>query len=328
MRLAQAARNLAITTDEIVSFFHKREIEIVKDSNTKLTPDAVELLFAHYKVAPKTDKSDIVTTEREPEVNAAIVIATQPEEAAKRDQELANEEEVPSDAGNIEANQPEQEAPEAVLTQNADSSAQEIAVAHTATEEDTITPTNESIENNETKVATLESQNESIKAAPQYRTVSDLLADEMTDEDIDNSEQVIIKAPKVTLQGLNVLGKIDLPEPKLKKEFEETKPEGSAKIADRKQRKSYTNKGKNELTPQQIRARDQRKAAQKLKREEASKKKKRTSHYKENVLKPKQQQQSKKKTQKKIKKRMEPEPIQTRTAPKTVLGKFWNWLNT
>ena len=279
MRLAQAARKLSITTDDIVDFLEIRGVSIEKDSNTKLDEEAVELLYKYFEIEEE-GKVEIEEIEEDESVD-------QEEDSLK---ELSAAKSL-----NLESDQVEDKV---------------------ADEEETAAPAEKDIQATEGK-------EESIKRS--FKTVDELLEG----DDDHSSTDFIIKAPKVELKGLNVVGKIDLPEPKQKSEPEEKKE------VDRRTKKSTANtrprrplkrKQKRELSPAEIRKRQEEKDARKLERIKKERKKKREEFYKEKVLKPKQIEQKNKPKKKKsaaVGKMVEQKP-----KPKTVLGKFWRWLNT
>ena len=60
MRLAQAARKLSITTDDIVDFLEIRGIVIEKDSNTKLDENAVKLLYRHFEIEEEEAENEVI----------------------------------------------------------------------------------------------------------------------------------------------------------------------------------------------------------------------------------------------------------------------------
>ncbi len=311
MRLAQAARNLSITTDDIVTFLAKKDIVIEKDSNTKLDENSIHLLFEYFD----TDiplKKEVKTESVSVETNSDEELAPQPEENDLQKEEAESpikEDDIVEPDTSQEGKLDSEEA------QERDDLNESLTVEENLGEEE---PINKEEENQ---------MDEQVSAKPttkKYKTVADLLGDEQ-DEDND----VVIKAPKVSLQGLNVLGKIDLPEPKPKQEKEEDqKHEKKEQNKNRSLRRPASRNTRKELTPQQLREREKKKELRKREEVERKAKKKREAFYKEQILKPKQEQQKKKKpkqkkTTEKIKNQIQPKPI-----PKTVLGKFWRWLNT
>ena len=140
----------------------------------------------------------------------------------------------------------------------------------------------------------------------------------------------VIKAPKIELSGLKVLGKIDLPEPK-KKELPATEPplvnEGNAESKPQKRINQTRNRdprtnprpAKNPIALQ--REREEREAQKKREESRALEKEKRSQHYfnKVKVVAP----------IKTIKREQISEEIPEATPqPKTWLGKFFKWFTT
>lgn len=156
----------------------------------------------------------------------------------------------------------------------------------------------------------------------------------------------LIKAPKLKLDGLKVVGKIDLPAPK-QKPVKEEKEEGE-KITDvpkvRRNNAPTDRKRQSERKPQPNsleleRRRVEREAKQKREAEEKHLKALKEKHYKETVL-------AKQKANAAKKKKKAAEPLVSKVAieaprmikpktqkaqkvvkKKTVLGRFWAWLN-
>lgn len=282
MRLAQVARKLSITTEDIVDFLEIRGITIEKDSNTKLEEEAVQLLYRYFEVEEKSKTEELPLTE---EIEAESIkeddIAETEELSKEADEEKEEEE-------NIIQNEQQQEEP--------------------------VEEKNQIVEDSE----------KSVKKS--FKTVDELLQDEGNDVD----EDLVIKPAKVELKGLNVVGKIDLPEPKPKpesREEEKEKTKLNTKKSYLKPRKKMPKRHqKRELSPSEIRKREEEREARKRERIEKEKKRKREQFYKEKVLKPKRLEQ-KSKPKKKKTESVEQNKIQ-KPQPKTLLGKFWRWLNT
>lgn len=157
-------------------------------------------------------------------------------------------------------------------------------------------------------------------------------------EEEPEEEIAVIKTPKIKLQGLKVVGKIDLPEPKSKEPEKKPEPKEEDLDLDKVKivRHSYKNKRRKfteeEWEERRIRnkkAKQHREEAERKKRkkhEEQAKKRKKQQHYLERIQKEQTMQQKNKKKKKKSRKPVEVEPQDVK--PKTVLGKFWRWLNT
>lgn len=169
---------------------------------------------------------------------------------------------------------------------------------------------------------------------------------------IENSEEIVlegeetknpfegvdlIKAPKVTLTGLKVVGKIDLPEPKKKepeiKPIEEIESEiketatpqiskkigkGSNKFSERRERSERPRRNPVALQ----REREAREAEERKKEEIRREKERRTQYYNSRV----------KQGAPKRAARLIDEPLEAlheiKEEPKTIWGKIWRWLTT
>jgi len=153
-------------------------------------------------------------------------------------------------------------------------------------------------------------------------------------------EVEVIKAPKIELPGLKVVGKIDLPEPKpIAKEEpeEEADPEPEAETAPkvryarhqrRNSRPKLTEEQREERRLRNKRAKEKRlreKAEREKLAEEKRLKDKKKQHYHQKLQNTSTKVNGRKKAKKPTPK-LQQEPA--RPQPKTVLGKFWRWLNT
>ncbi|PIQ49161.1 MAG: hypothetical protein COW03_06375 [Cytophagales bacterium CG12_big_fil_rev_8_21_14_0_65_40_12] len=156
----------------------------------------------------------------------------------------------------------------------------------------------------------------------------------------------LIKAPKLKLDGLKVLGKIDLPAPKQKPVKEEKEAEDKAKDVPKARRNNISEDRKpqpeRKPRPNSIeleRRRIEREAKQKREAEEKHLKALKEKHYKETVLAKQKANAAKKK--KKSAQPLTPKAVteepkinkpkaqkaQKVVKKKTVLGRFWAWLN-
>lgn len=140
-------------------------------------------------------------------------------------------------------------------------------------------------------------------------------------------EKEVIRAKKVKLEGIKVVGKIELPEPKQSeeaetetKEAEKEKP--TRKKAERKSRKK--NKGRKQLSYSDKVKREEEQALKEKKRKERRIKEKKKKHYFEKVQ-PKVAAKPKKKTSKK--KVQNTAPKRVKPQYKNPIRKFWAWLN-
>ena len=150
---------------------------------------------------------------------------------------------------------------------------------------------------------------------------------ESDEASVDLDKITHIKAPKKELEGLKVVGKIDLPEPKIKsaEEDEQLEKETAKNNNGRSQR---TQLSEEELAKrrQNVRRKKERQERRRKEREEQQKKSVREAHYKQKL------QRTNNKQPKHKKKAQSPEipqeVIVSRPVPKTVWGKFLRWLNT
>jgi len=156
--------------------------------------------------------------------------------------------------------------------------------------------------------------------------------------EVSEEKPEVIKAPKVELSGLKVLGKIDLPEPKKKtipvsetteagngaeEKIEEKKPSGKERKDNFQRRDSQKQRpARNPIAEQ--REQKAREEEEKRKAKVERDKEKRTQYYLERV---KTGQPTR--AMKLVAEPVESYPIQeTKPEPKTWWGKFLRWLNT
>jgi hypothetical protein len=129
----------------------------------------------------------------------------------------------------------------------------------------------------------------------------------------------VIKAPKVELQGLKVLGKIDLPEPKKKEGTEQTAENRPAR--ERREKKFFERREKHNPIALQ-REREEREAEQKRQEKLKAEKELKTKRYL-NKVKPQTAKPVRLLREDVEEMRFEEEP-----QPKSMLGRFWKWLRT
>lgn len=259
MRLGQLARNLEVTTTDIVNFLSEQQITVKDHPNVKLDEISEQQVIKAFSGATTFNETPpstaAVSEENKPEQEEVISIPTE-----------VNEE--------PESTQEEPEEPEVTM------------------EEEPVNAT----------------------AKP-------------TTENVQEEEVEVIKAPKIELQGLKVVGKIELPEPKT-----EEKPKEEKKVTNGKKSNGRKKNPKRELTEEEKEKRRIKSKKARKKREEREKekqkeleqkrlKKKKKEHYLKKIHKP-QPPVSKKE------KRIKEQEKQNKHVPKTLLGKFWKWLNT
>jgi hypothetical protein len=151
--------------------------------------------------------------------------------------------------------------------------------------------------------------------------------DSMSDVKESSSDSVLpelIKAPKIELQGLKVLGKIDLPEPKKKPEPEQKPAEKSEIKTERSSDQPFTafRKPKPYLNPIEAQRLREAREAEKRKKIEARKKKElKTQAYLKNVVQKREIRKAPTfKTDNTPQVRSRPKP------PDSFFGKIWHWL--
>lgn len=142
------------------------------------------------------------------------------------------------------------------------------------------------------------------------------------------------KAEKVELEGLKVLGKIDLPEPKIKEEKETSKRDNqrtSKRTEDRRSKKGP--RAKKGPSPAELRAKEERLAYKKKIEQEERLKTLKKKHYDEQVKAKLEPAKPKKKKKKEAisslddKAQVQKKTTQRKTKKATGLKRFWLWLN-
>ena len=168
-----------------------------------------------------------------------------------------------------------------------------------------------------------EPEEEEVKAIETDKLIELL---ESEDEDVDLSDITLIKAPKKELEGLKVLGKIDLPEPKPKPvekdESEELKPKTNKQKRQKRGALSPEEKEKRRLRAKQ--KKEAYEARQEKKRQEAEArrlKERKRAHYEQKIK------QKKEVKVKPIRQQVEQdvEVVAVPPKPKSGLGRFWAW---
>ena len=309
MRLGQLSRQTGIKSTEIVEYLFKQGISVKSGSNAKIDDEYVELIYSAFDVA-------------------------QPEE-------------------------PETETTDLEVTEYADPPVIESSDLPVIEEE---------IEIPETKIATEVDLDPHSEIAALYEGIDD--EEEFSAEEIDaikakleakkqtkeqTKEQPIkpenpnlIKAPKVSLQGLKVVGKIDLPEPKVKEVIEpDQEPEGDVadtskpvEVVQRKRNAPAQNRKPNRnrkpaLNPVELQRQREEKAARERKKRELRKQKERKrKHYQKQTQEKKQAKTEVKKEQTKS---VEVEVMVKPRAPKAtnkkevkggnIISRLWRWLD-
>ncbi len=177
------------------------------------------------------------------------------------------------------------------------------------------------------KVVEVEVEEEEVSEVEAIKTPVPEAAEEV-EEEIE-----VIRVKKIKLDGIKVLGKIDLPEPKVKKvepkeedsqvEGDKTKrPAGNQRFAKQNRRKPYK---KAPLTFEQKQALEEKKREIARKEREKKQKEKKRAHYEKQVSKKKVATPKKKKTTKVDQENYANK--RTKIETRNPFKKFWIWLN-
>lgn len=179
MRLGQLARKLKVDSSTIVKFLAKNDIIIENAPNVKIEDDKLNLTLAHFEV------KDVVNTSDKPAEE--IVEVKEPVVSPS-----------PTEIDPIDLSKKNEEEPVAFIEQE--------VITKSNTEEEDQTSSLE--ENTIPLTSDNAAQNEEDE-----KEIENLESDEeITLNEVDG----VIRAPKVKLDGIKVVGKIDLPEPKQK----------------------------------------------------------------------------------------------------------------
>lgn len=322
MRLGQLARKLDTTTSEIVQYLADKDIDVKDHPNVKLDEENELDVIAHFGGVRTDSPPEEVTVEEK----------EQPELDDELESDLVNEESVAVE-----------ESPQEIPELDETSLESEVEPVEPETIEQTAR------ENLEVVTRDADDEESMNQPAPKRSiTVGELFkqkGETDADEDYEIDEQLlsqvdVIKAPKVELPGLKVVGKIELPQPPSKEEESETEEETEPleensndpvepKIIRHDRRNKRKRLTKEELEAKRLRnkkAKEKRLAKQVERRkleEEQRLKNIKKQHYKEKISKPVSVANKKVKKKAKAKQLTSAQP-----KPKTVLGKFWRWLNT
>lgn len=191
------------------------------------------------------------------------------------------------------------------------------------------------------EIAAVTQEPEITEVEPVTETVPEIISEQTPEIQPEKTEGVekieVIKAPKVELSGLKVLGKIELPQPK-KKEVptentevnpENEKPSPTDRRPPRENRKNFNQqKDRRDFKPRKNpialqREREAREAEEKKREEAKQKKEQRTNYYLERVKPAAPTKPA----------RLYDEPVlemkdhqaKAKKQPTTWLGKFWKW---
>ncbi len=345
MRLRQLARKLGVHPEKILTLLADSGHELQNEANSKLTEEQVEIAETHFP--PPVVEEAAEETEELPVAEPSAPIVEEEDTPA----------EVEASASASDDDTATEEADETVITEEKDPDLEHLEVpfgppSH-ATSQVSATDEAEPITETKTEAAPEEPKKVVIqleKPKPEVKVYNAI----EEDEEFINAE--LIKTEKPVLEGLKVVGKIDLPEPKKPepKAEEEGATEASTDKPDKKTQQSRNGRndrgrGRNRknqrqrLSPLEYeRQKAERLAKKKKKDAERKLKQKKEEHYRTKL-------EAKSKTTKKTaptkpKKKapqeeeaMAPLPINGMSRPKPVapkakkgkgpLKRFWGWLN-
>lgn len=314
MRLGQLARKYDLPIQEIIDYL---EDELKMDeqfhANYKLATETEQEIFKRFDLRIKEielhDKSDRIDEQSSQElIEDKVAEIPSPAESIAEDGQIEHSSLTPLDdiasvEGEIEPHQVNLESPV------------------------------ESIETKEVEEKVSDPIPQTEGQVIQTDKLLEMLESEETSTDLEKIR--LIKAPKRELSGLKVVGKVDLPEPKKK---DEVKEEKESEFVTEKDLKAYRNPRKKkqplseeEKEKRRLRAKrkqeeyEARKEKRLKEKEDQERKARKEAHYKqklEQVSAAKVKRKSKEQTPAIV------ESNEKRPVPKTLLGKFWRWMNT
>ncbi len=355
MRLGQLARKLDISTSDIVSLLKEHNIEINNHPNVKIEGEREAIVIEEYGFPELEHPTETVFADKPKVEEKQIVIQDQPTpdnldlqsnapvtQNEKEDviiQQKANPIDHAEDVVAIEQEQSlvENEKEDTAIEQKANPIDNDEEVAVTEQKDHPIDNEAELIEKEEELL-----EKEVASPVPEQKLLieakidTDLTIEEEKSAIIDPSNEPseeegtevddVIRAPKIELVGLKVVGKIELPEPKIKEE----------KPVEPRTKRSATN-GRRESNDEEkearrIRNREAReRRALKAEEKEREERVERDRKSKEVFYRQKLADEAKAKKNRKPKKKKEvivAQKVKEEPQPKTLLGKFWKWLNT
>lgn len=341
MRLGQLARQFDITPQEIISYLKAKGVDLNPHPNSKLDDESERLVMEHFDVLPMIEEVSVIEEAVE---NTAVKEETVKEEAAvitdssesiipKKTKEKSTPKKIKKKVKeNID--DIDWDAEDSTVVTEKQSKKEVLNKEPESSEVENIEKSEEiEITQTEAEIVELEADPDPVFVA----TVDELLADET---ETLAKKIALIKAKKVELQGLKVLGKIELPQPKEKEapteEHEEAekplkteKPSaGKGKFANRKPLSPEEREKKRAALQEKNREKQEWEAHKQKIRKSRQKKAAREEYYKKQVLEVAQVPTApatpiKKKVKKKATPKAPKKPV-----PKTILGKVWRWLNT
>jgi hypothetical protein len=328
MRLGQFARKYNIRVQDLISYLENDAKEEIH-SNTKLSDKVESDILDFFGIEAEVIQKELPVIEEEPEI------------ASESKKKESQESEAMPEPVAEEVSEWDAEDSEYVVKIDKATTLPETPMDDIASVEGEIAEATEHTPKEEPEVANdkeVKQEKEAIKEDEVIQTdkLLEMLESEDTPANLDKIK--LIKASKKELSGLKVLGKVDLPEPKKKPQPDEQQEKEQRNNGNgRSKRPTLSDEEREKRRLKAKRKKEEFEARQeKRRKEQAEKERKRRkeAHYKRKIeqaktetIKPKVQQQ--------------PEPAaspvaseapQKRTKdkpqPKTLLGKWWRWMNT
>lgn len=343
MRLGQLARKLDTKTQEIVSYLEKQNVIIEDTSNTKIPEEHIESISEHF--APVVEEEVIAPPEPvavEEEVVAEVAAEPTPdtdtapidesdhpdtkEVDSKEPTETPTEEVIPEVPAKIDLSKFEKKDPKQKQVITAD-----IEVDDLPPTQDILTTG--SIINEDGEVITLD------QVEPEAIEV------------LKREDSGVIRKPQINLDGLKVVGKIDLPESKKQEDtVDEDGNPVERKLNPKELREAKRKEREEQRLKRELKAIERQKRDEERKKEQERRKQKQSEaaykkkQYAEKLAKAKANEAAKPATKKKKKVAVQDESLPGTTAavptkkkqvkatpkpePKTLLGRIWRWFNT
>lgn len=311
MRLGQFARKYDIRVQDLISYLESDVKEEIH-SNTKLSDEVESNILDFFGIDVEVIQKELPVIEDEPEITS---------ESKK---EESQESVVMSEP--VSEKVPEWDAEDSEYGVKTDKAPAfpETPLDDIASVEGEIALPEESVDEKEIETPIIKKTEPAEDEIIQTDKLLELLESEESPKDLEKIK--LIKAPKKELAGLKVLGKVDLPEPKKKSETK--KDEESQKV----------NQGRNkqlsseEKEKRRLKAKQKQEAyearQEKIRKEQKAKQLKelKASHYKQKIQKvdPKKKRQTPPVPDKPV----EAPTKKAKPEPKTLLGKWWHWMNT
>ncbi len=307
MRLGQLARKVGVQPSRITTFLEEKNYTLEAGSNSKLTEEQEELIKDYFDYVEEEETALAVdNSESKKETTKAV-------------------DTLPTDAVAVGIISQDEEVIREAASSEADDNIEEEAtpVADTIDDNKEATPVADTIDNNKETTPAVDN------------LPSDVKADTITKTE----EYEVIRAPKLKLEGLKVVGKLDLPELKTKEEEEDAKAsdsneEISDEVKEKPIRKKLNNyKGnrrpqKQALTLEEKQARKLREKQNRNKRLKEEKKQLKTAYYESKMREmPISHKKNKHRYSEDVEEYTQTQDT-TSPAPTTLLGKFMRWLNT